>query len=461
MSIPIGCHGLVRGARWSLFVLVLASGAARAAIPASERQALLDLYTSTNGAGWALSTNWNGVVGTECTWFGVTCDGAQTTVLDTTLNFNNLVGPLPATIGNLVGLQTLDLAFNQLSGTIPSFATNTALSSLDLHNNQLSGTIPSFAANTALSALELSDNQLTGTIPSFAANPALEFLYLNSNPLSGTIPSFAANTALRVLVLYSNQLSGTIPSFATNTALQILHLSSNQLTGAIPSFAANTALRNLYLHDNQLSGAIPSFAANTALQVLYLQKNQLSGTVPSFGANTALVYLSLDSNQLIGSVDPSLGTLTNLNAGNGLDLRWNALSSTNASLIAFLNSKQSGGDWQGTQTIPVTGLSVSGITGSQVTVNWAPITYTADPGNYQVFTSTVSGGPYTPFATVTVDKSATSLAVTGLAPLTPYYFVVQTTTAPHALNQNTVLSGDSAEVSTATTPVELMSFQVE
>lgn len=62
-----GVHGFVRGGIYGLAVLFLASGAARAAIPASERQALLDLYASTNGAGWTTKTNWNGAAGTECT----------------------------------------------------------------------------------------------------------------------------------------------------------------------------------------------------------------------------------------------------------------------------------------------------------------------------------------------------------------------------------------------------------
>ena len=45
---------------------------ATAAIPASERAVLVDLYTSTQGQGWVSATNWNGAAGTECTWFGIT-----------------------------------------------------------------------------------------------------------------------------------------------------------------------------------------------------------------------------------------------------------------------------------------------------------------------------------------------------------------------------------------------------
>jgi len=404
MTVSSSAHGFVRGALFSLSVLLLASGIAHAAIPATERQALLDLYASTNGASWTTKTNWNGAAGTECTWYGVECNVPPTTVTGITLNSNHLVGSLPATVGNLGNLRYLDLNSNQLTGTIPSFATN-----------------------RALVLLQLTDNQLTGSIPSFAASGAL------------------MRVALEV-----NQLSGPIPSFAANPGLAELRLVGNQLTGPIPSFAANPGLRELWLANNRLSGPIPSFAANPGLRWLWLSYNQLSGPTPSFAANPALELLLLSSNQLTGPVDPSLGTLTNLSAGGGLDLRWNGLTSTDPALVAFLNAKQDGGDWQSTQTIPVTGLGVSGITGSQATVNWTPITYTADSGSYQVFTSTVSGGPYTPFATVTANKSATSLTVTGLTPGTPYFLRVQTTTAPHAANQNTVLSGYSAELRATT-----------
>jgi hypothetical protein len=344
---------LGRGAMLLGFAFFLSPEGAHAAIPAAQRSALVDLYNSTNGDSWVDNSNWKmpplgpdgfAMPGTENTWYGITCDAGDT-VTRIALSSNNLVGGLPASIGDLANLEQLRLGSNQLVGSIPTFASNTALTYLDLSSNRLGGSIPSFASNTGLTVLDLS----------------------------------------------SNQLGGSIPSFASNTGLTVLRLSSNHLVGPVHS---------------------------------------------------------------------TLGSLSSLSPG-GLDLRWNALRSTDGPLIAFLDSKQVGGDWQSTQTVPVTGLSVTGLLPTQVTVNWTPIPYTGDPGYYQVFFSMVSGPPYTPFATVTTNKSATSLTVTGLTPLTPYHFVVQTTTQPHANNQNTVLSGHSAEVSSATTPVELMRFEID
>ncbi|MFC1850019.1 hypothetical protein ACFL27_07500 [candidate division CSSED10-310 bacterium] len=64
---------------------------APAAIPLAEREALIALYYNTNGASWRDNKNWLGEMGTECTWSGITCDAAQTTVVEIDLTANNLI----------------------------------------------------------------------------------------------------------------------------------------------------------------------------------------------------------------------------------------------------------------------------------------------------------------------------------------------------------------------------------
>ncbi len=67
-------------------ILLACNLALSAAIPAAERQALIDLYNSTNGASWTNNTGWKtaplhtdgfAMPGTENTWFGVTTDDRQ------------------------------------------------------------------------------------------------------------------------------------------------------------------------------------------------------------------------------------------------------------------------------------------------------------------------------------------------------------------------------------------------
>ena len=94
-----------------------------AAIPTSERDALIALYSSTDGDNWSpRNDNWRkapGVfndTGTECTWFGVGCGGGatKTTVLRLDLNSNRLREAIPPELGNLTNLRGLFLAGNQL-----------------------------------------------------------------------------------------------------------------------------------------------------------------------------------------------------------------------------------------------------------------------------------------------------------------------------------------------------------
>ena len=76
------------------------------------------------------------------------------------LSNNDLSGPIPAQLGNLIALTSLNLSNNDLSGSIPAQLGNlTALTSLNLSNNDLSGSIPAELGNlTALTSLNLSNN---------------------------------------------------------------------------------------------------------------------------------------------------------------------------------------------------------------------------------------------------------------------------------------------------------------
>ncbi|CAL5391026.1 unnamed protein product [Camellia sinensis] len=80
---------------------------------------------------------------------------------------NKFKGEIPESIGNLKGLQLLNLSNNDLSGGIPSYLANlTKLESLDLSQNKLSGELPQqLVLLTFLAFLNVSNNHLTGPIP--------------------------------------------------------------------------------------------------------------------------------------------------------------------------------------------------------------------------------------------------------------------------------------------------------
>jgi hypothetical protein len=179
----------------------------------NDCESLVALYESTNGTGWTVSTNW--LSGSPCanSWYGVTCVNGDR-VAEINLPENNLVGPLPANIGNMNQLTSMNLFSNTITGTIPaSLPSLNKLTFLQLGDNAIEGTIPtSIDQLTNLQYLALSRNSFEGEIPVDVANLAdLQFLYLNGNKLRGAVPAEICNLTLTTLNLGFNALD-------TNTA---------------------------------------------------------------------------------------------------------------------------------------------------------------------------------------------------------------------------------------------------
>ncbi|MBF0449910.1 MAG: hypothetical protein HQK75_04350, partial [Candidatus Magnetomorum sp.] len=107
-------------------------------IPESEREALIGLYNSTGGNYWYHNYFWLGDPGTECSWYGVSCDESEMHVVKIFLGSRNLNGNILSSIINLQNLSELNLSDNQLSSLPESFGNLQNLSELNLSDNQLS-----------------------------------------------------------------------------------------------------------------------------------------------------------------------------------------------------------------------------------------------------------------------------------------------------------------------------------
>ena len=299
----------------------------------SDCETLLEARDTLVGIGTSL--NWS--AGTPMSdWDGITVGGTPARVTGLSLRNQGLRGTLPEELGNLTALTVLNLTTptcdggpcpdvqdherNQLTGPIPASLGNIGgLQHLLLHNNELTGEIPpALGSLNSLQQLALGLNQLHGSIPAqLGSLNNLTELHLWGNQLTGSIPASLGNlTSLEWLSLSQNQLTGTVPTQLGNLSkLEHLWLSQNQLTAPIPAELGNLSnLAVLSLWDNQLSGAIPPQLGNLSnLERLSLSQNQLSGTIPDeLGNLTELKELSLWSNQLTGAIPASLNGLVNL-----------------------------------------------------------------------------------------------------------------------------------------------------
>ncbi len=234
----------------------------------SECEALVALYSATDGDNWTNNTGWM-TTDTPCSWHGVACQPGHVTGLF--LADNQLTGHIPPEIGDLTELTTLHLYRNQLTGPIPPETGNlTALESLSLFANRLSGLIPGEIGNlTALTWLSLNHNQFSGPIPAEIGNlSGLNWLMLNNNELSGPVPAEIGNlTALKELRLGRNGLNDPIPAQMANlSALEHLSIHRNWFSGEIPAFlTALTQLNHFDFYDTDLcvplAGDVPAWLA--------------------------------------------------------------------------------------------------------------------------------------------------------------------------------------------------------
>ena len=276
-----------------------------AATPTSERDALVALYDATDGANWTRNTNWNTTAAVS-TWYGVTTD-SDGSVTDLYLSSNSLSGSLPAELGDLTNLVTLDISYNarhffsgrNLWGTIPPELGNlTKLVSLDLSSNRHVYISPVLPVHHAACVAGLSCG-LFGSVPAELANLTnLEELVLFGNSLSGSIPSELGDlTSLDGLSLSVNELSGSVPAELGDLInLGHLDLSGNELSGSIPAELGKlSGLEDLSLSDNDLSGCVPAALAAVARisfddELSYCRAPDLLAAVLAGDSTVELIY---------------------------------------------------------------------------------------------------------------------------------------------------------------------------
>ena len=144
-----------------------------------DRAALVALYKATDGPNWTNNTNWlsDKPLGE---WFGVTTDkGGRVISLD--LRYNNFNGEIPAEVGDLTALTSMDLIDNEISD-LSALSNLTKLTHLYLTENAISD-MSALSGLTQLETLDLALNSVQDVSPLLSLTK-LDSLNLEWNPLS-------------------------------------------------------------------------------------------------------------------------------------------------------------------------------------------------------------------------------------------------------------------------------------
>ncbi len=303
-----------------------------------DKSALVTLYNATDGANWTNNTNWlsEEPLGD---WHGVTTDD-EGRVTRLRLSSNNLVGTIPAELGNLSNLTSLSLGRNDLTGAIPSQLGNLSnLETLWLGDNQLTGAIPAELGSLSnLDYLGIEGNGLTDAIPSELGNlSSLTWLALNGNQLTGALPqSFTNLTALDDFAFNDNAGLCAPTDAAFQTWLQGIS-NSNMATEVAVPFGPNCVSSEPTDYDADDDGLIEV----DSLAQLDAIRYDLNGNGTPASAN-ASDYSTAFPNAATGMGCPSTGC-TGYELTTNLDFDTNGDGSTDVAGDDYWNN---GAGWQ-------------------------------------------------------------------------------------------------------------------
>ncbi|KAF0249544.1 MAG: hypothetical protein FD167_1051 [bacterium] len=235
-------------------------------------------------------------------------DNENLTILD--LSCQSLKN-LPKQLFQLIEIERLYLAGNELTDLSEEISSLSKLEYLDLYKNQITSLTEKFGDLNSLKYLDFSYNKLP-TLPSeFGKLTNIYYLDISYNKLSELPQEFGNLSNLDSLNISYNELNQIPNEFGNLNKLKSLDLSYNRLNELPSGFGQLTNLQSLYLSHNQLSQLPSQFGGLVNLESLYLSSNQLTHLPSQFGRLANLQFLYLSHNQLT-QLPNEFGQLSNL-----------------------------------------------------------------------------------------------------------------------------------------------------
>ncbi|KAJ6827783.1 LRR receptor-like serine/threonine-protein kinase RPK2 [Iris pallida] len=279
------------------------------------------------------------------------------------LGQNLFTGEIPRALELCKNLRYLNLSSNKLTGWIHEKLPVPCMDVFDVSWNQLSGVIPKFLSDSCSSSPLLADGSsseyysffrrstLAGTSAPYFDSGGDDLVYhsFGRNNFTGNLPTLPISTdkygedSVYALLADGNSITGQLTDvlFGKCNGLKglVANFSNNLISGVIPAEIGGICKSLLVLDaaGNRISGEIPkSFGALESLVRLDLSSNRLQSETPvSFGNLKGLNYLSLARNNLSGSIPAGLDSLPDLKM---LDLSSNSFSGKIPSGLANLKN---------------------------------------------------------------------------------------------------------------------------
>ena len=220
-------------------------------------------------------------------------------------------------------LATYPLAFLAFLGSIPPqlFTDLPSLETVGLAGNQLTGSVPPFVNTVNLKTLSLGQNQFD-SLPAdgsgFYTLPNLESLYLHSNSFQGPFPQDLVDLpSLRQLWLQDNRLAGSIDLSSLSETIEDIFLGRNAgLEGNLPDFLQTVppSTQRIDLSETKFVGSISSSISRfSSLQYFNVSFCDITGTLPTnIGSLVELETFGVAGNNLIGEIPVEMGSLRQL-----------------------------------------------------------------------------------------------------------------------------------------------------